>query len=168
MLPIYSPIAFSQYGHTSSCFVYALYVKGKMCLSAIASLDSCRNFQSTFSEHTITITVFSGVYLPLLWEPSFCSRSPIALGYTRGHFCALIPPEPSTEDDYNDDGQGAYSAGGASSGNSSSSSMGRSCLLPLVTAEDPGQLLPIHFLSREEMGREKVRSRDKHVVYINH
>ena len=36
----------------------------------------------------------SGVYLPLLWEPSFCSRSPIALGYTRGHFCALVPPEP--------------------------------------------------------------------------
>merc|ERR1719367_258120 len=37
---------------------------------------------------------FEGVYLPLLWEPSFCSRSPIALGYTRGHFCALVPPEP--------------------------------------------------------------------------
>lgn len=32
--------------------------------------------------------------MPLLWEPSFCSRSPIALGYTRGHFCALVPPEP--------------------------------------------------------------------------
>ena len=25
-----------------------------------------------------------GLYLPLLWEPSFCIRSPIALGYTRG------------------------------------------------------------------------------------
>merc|ERR1719510_2784098 len=37
---------------------------------------------------------FEGVYLPLLWERSFCTRSPVALGYTRGHFCALVPPEP--------------------------------------------------------------------------
>ena len=51
-----------------------------------------------FLDHEFcSITYFfsiSGVYLPLLWEPSFCSRSPIALGYTRGHFCALVPPEP--------------------------------------------------------------------------
>lgn len=37
-----------------------------------------------------------GVYLPLLWEPSFCWKSPIALGYTRGHFSALVPVEPDT------------------------------------------------------------------------
>uniref|UniRef100_A0A914VPE7 ubiquitinyl hydrolase 1 n=1 Tax=Plectus sambesii TaxID=2011161 RepID=A0A914VPE7_9BILA len=37
---------------------------------------------------------FEGVYLPLLWESSFCSRSPICLGYTRGHFVALAPMEP--------------------------------------------------------------------------
>ena len=40
--------------------------------------------------------LISGIYLPLLWEPSFCSRSPISLGYTRGHFCALVPPEPTS------------------------------------------------------------------------
>ena len=39
---------------------------------------------------------FEGVYLPLLWDSSFCYRSPLTLGYTRGHFCALVPPEPVT------------------------------------------------------------------------
>ncbi len=34
-----------------------------------------------------------GVYLPLLWEQSFCWKSPIALGYTRGHFSALVAME---------------------------------------------------------------------------
>ncbi|VDM27935.1 unnamed protein product [Hydatigera taeniaeformis] len=34
------------------------------------------------------------VYLPLLWESSFCSRDPVVLGYTRGHFTALVPTEP--------------------------------------------------------------------------
>ncbi|KAF4533526.1 hypothetical protein B566_EDAN001011 [Ephemera danica] len=37
---------------------------------------------------------WAGVYLPLLLEPSFCSKSPLALGYTRGHFSALVPMEP--------------------------------------------------------------------------
>ena len=35
------------------------------------------------------------MYLPLIWEPSFCFKSPIALGYTRGHFTALVPFEKS-------------------------------------------------------------------------
>lgn len=38
----------------------------------------------------------AGVYLPLLWEPEFCSKSPLCLGYTRGHFSALVPIEPYT------------------------------------------------------------------------
>ncbi len=33
--------------------------------------------------------------MPLIWEPSFCFKSPIALGYTRGHFTALVPFEKS-------------------------------------------------------------------------
>lgn len=36
-----------------------------------------------FDDNTHEI-FFSGLYLPLLWEQSFCIRSPIALGYTRG------------------------------------------------------------------------------------
>ncbi|CAH8547781.1 unnamed protein product [Heterobilharzia americana] len=42
----------------------------------------------------IGIANFQGIYLPLLWEKSFCSRNPIVLGFTRGHFTALVPIEP--------------------------------------------------------------------------
>ncbi|CAH8849681.1 unnamed protein product [Trichobilharzia szidati] len=42
----------------------------------------------------IGIANFQGIYLPLLWEKSFCSRNPIVLGFTRGHFTALVPVEP--------------------------------------------------------------------------
>jgi hypothetical protein len=30
-----------------------------------------------------------------LWEPSFCFKNPIVLGYTRGHFTALVHMERS-------------------------------------------------------------------------
>ena len=33
--------------------------------------------------------------MPLIWEPNFCFKSPIALGYTKGHFTALVPFEKS-------------------------------------------------------------------------
>lgn len=109
---------------------------------------------------------FEGVYLPLLWEPSFCSRSPIALGYTRGHFCALVPPEPVARYQCRSSG----GATGLSSGSSGASYDGRSehypevdeaeddckaTYLPLVTS-DRKQLLPIHFLSQAEVGNEEV------------
>lgn len=82
---------------------------------------------------------FEGVYLPLLWESSFCWKSPVALAYTRGHFSALVsiaPTHPSIA--------GAWS--------------NRSCerhvtYLPLVDCE--GRLLPVHFLSEQEIGCEE-------------
>ncbi len=84
------------------------------------------------------------MYLPLLWDSSFCSRSPIALGYTRGHFCALVPPEPSV----------ASSAVHSGAGASSSSHDGKSTFLPLVTSDL--KPLPVHFLSESELGKEEV------------
>ena len=77
---------------------------------------------------------FSGIYLPLLWEPSFCSRSPISLGYTRGHFCALVPPEPTSLAAAM--AAAVYSGGAASFGATSvlqSSSDVKSTYLPLTT-----------------------------------
>merc|ERR1719510_2007986 len=98
---------------------------------------------------------FEGVYLPLLWEPSFCSRSPIALGYTRGHFCALVPPEPVDLPHLRNCLSGAAScssvvdpAGGGEDGT-------KATFLPLMT-DDRKQLLPIHFLSQSEAGNEEV------------
>lgn len=43
---------------------------------------------------------FRGIYLPLLWEPDQCSKSPLCLAYTRGHFSALVPLEPYSHRHY--------------------------------------------------------------------
>jgi len=107
---------------------------------------------------------FEGVYLPLLWEPSFCSKSPIALGYTRGHFCALVPPEPVSQPhirNYSTNVTGASGALSSTTGASSASYLeaaedeAKATYLPLMTS-DRKQLLPIHFLSQTEAGNEEV------------
>ncbi|KAL7064579.1 hypothetical protein AAHC03_04677 [Spirometra sp. Aus1] len=49
---------------------------------------------NNYRDEPIGISNFQGIYLPLLWDRSFCSRNPLALGYTRGHFTALLPVEP--------------------------------------------------------------------------
>ncbi|KAL5234511.1 hypothetical protein ACI65C_001921 [Semiaphis heraclei] len=73
-------------------------------------------------------TNFEGVYLPLLWESSFCIKSPITLAYTRGHFSSLVPVEPLPR--------------------------GKSTTyLPLVDHDH--KLLPIHFVTKSEMGHEE-------------
>lgn len=74
---------------------------------------------------------FIGLYLPLLWEQSFCIKSPIALGYTRGHFSALVPTEP-------------YSRIDAARVDSEDVTF-----LPLMDCEH--KLLPIHFLTHAEV-----------------
>ena len=62
-------------------------------------------------------------------------RSPIALGYTRGHFCALVPPEPD------------LGCGGAGGGAAPPTPPPTLCAyLPLVNHER--EILPLHFTSR--------------------
>lgn len=79
---------------------------------------------------------YLGVYLPLLWEQSFCIKSPIALGYTRGHFSALVPTEP-------------YSRIDAARVESEDVTF-----LPLMDCEH--KLLPIHFLNQSEVRHDDV------------
>uniref|UniRef100_A0A7M4ERX5 ubiquitinyl hydrolase 1 n=1 Tax=Crocodylus porosus TaxID=8502 RepID=A0A7M4ERX5_CROPO len=81
------------------------------------------------------------VYLPLLWEQSFCWKSPIALGYTRGHFSALVAME---NDGYGNRGAGA---------NLNTDDDVTITFLPLVDSER--KLLHIHFLSAQEIGNEE-------------
>lgn len=81
----------------------------------------------------------TGVYLPLLWETSFCWRWPITLGYTRGHFSALVPMEPDCDPLARVD---------------SAAQLGpevneRSIYLPLTTVD--GAVLPIQFLTQSEV-----------------
>ena len=61
-------------------------------------------------------------------------RSPIALGYTRGHFCALVPPEPD------------LGCGGAGGGAAPLTPPNVCAYLPLVSREQ--EMLPLHFTSR--------------------
>ena len=76
--------------------------------------------------------------MPLLWEKGFCWKTPIALGYTRGHFSALVTMEMDTDGipgagahiEPNDDDEVAY--------------------LPLVDYE--GKLLPVPFSMGSEVG----------------
>ena len=75
----------------------------------------------------------TGVYLPLLWESSFCWQTPVVLGYTRGHFSAIVPMELDL-----DDGAAA-----------TTESADQVAYLPLVDSE--GKLLPVHFLLASEV-----------------
>lgn len=77
------------------------------------------------------------MYLPLLWEQSFCWKSPIALGYTRGHFSALVAME--------NDGYGSRGAGA----NLNTDDDVTITFLPLVDSER--KLLHVHFLSAQEV-----------------
>lgn len=88
-------------------------------------------FVKSFRGEDIGYARFEGLYLPLLWEQSFCIKSPIALGYTRGHFSALVPTEPySRIDAARDDSEDVT-------------------FLPLMDCEQ--KLLPIHFLTQNEV-----------------
>lgn len=82
----------------------------------------------------------SGVYLPLLWEQSFCIRTPIALGYTRGHFSALVPLEPYSRLDTRTTIQHSNNIG---------PDQLQSTFLPLMDRDR--KLLPIHFLTESEV-----------------
>ena len=82
----------------------------------------------------------------MLWgESSFCYKSPIALGYTRGHFSALVPLET--------DLLGCAAGAGAGANLTGSDSEEHVFCLPLIDCE--GKLLPIHFLSPSEAGKEE-------------
>ncbi|XP_048126021.1 LOW QUALITY PROTEIN: ubiquitin thioesterase ZRANB1-like [Alosa alosa] len=102
-------------------------------------------YYKSFRGETLGYTRFQGVYLPLLWEQGFCWKSPIALGYTRGHFSALVAME---NDGYDNRGAGA---------NLNTDDDVTVTFLPLVDSER--KLLHIHFLSAQEMGNEEQQER---------
>ncbi|XP_059028872.1 ubiquitin thioesterase ZRANB1 isoform X3 [Mustela lutreola] len=101
-------------------------------------------YYKSFRGETLGYTRFQGVYLPLLWEQSFCWKSPIALGYTRGHFSALVAME---NDGYGNRGAGA---------NLNTDDDVTVTFLPLVDSER--KLLHVHFLSAQEVTRSSKRN----------
>lgn len=97
-------------------------------------------YVKSFRGEALGYARFEGVYLPLLWESSFCVKTPIALGYTRGHFSALVPLEPYSRLD--------------SRPTSQNPDQMQSTFLPLMDRDR--KLLPIHFLTEAELGREEI------------
>nr|CAD7408435.1 unnamed protein product [Timema poppensis] len=95
-------------------------------------------YVKSFRGETIGFARFEGVYLPLLWEPSFCVRSPLALGYTRGHFSALVTLEPYSR----------LEGVGVGAGNDL-----QVTFLPLMDCNR--KILPVHFLTGQEVGRDE-------------
>lgn len=77
----------------------------------------------------------------MLWEPSFCWKSPLALGYTRGHFSALVPMEPYTSVQL-----GLGASAGANLGDTDDLQV---TFLPLMTHDR--KMLPVHFLTQTEV-----------------
>jgi ubiquitin thioesterase ZRANB1 len=129
----------------------------------------------------IGLTYFEGVYLPLLWESSFCFKNPITLGYTRGHFTALVPIEKNVvgDGDVASGGGGCVASGGGGGGGSENTACGvNMCLCSggaiagaiggacctcgvggsdveqvfyLPLTNHEGHLLPVHFLTANEV-----------------
>ncbi|KAL0860740.1 hypothetical protein ABMA27_009291 [Loxostege sticticalis] len=95
---------------------------------------------NSFRGEALGYAKFQGIYLPLLWEPEFCSRSPLCLGYTRGHFSALVPLEPYSH-------RHTYICREQQEENEEMT------FLPLTDSE--GKLLPVHFLTCDEMSDEE-------------
>jgi ubiquitin thioesterase ZRANB1 len=104
------------------------------------------------------VALLPGVYLPLLWDQSFCWKSPLTLGYTRGHFSALVPRVPFV--DYG--GSLAAPASCNADVGAVNLSLRRGRLsrpggsvpgivnyVPLVSGD--GKLLPVHYLTHSEV-----------------
>ena len=86
--------------------------------------------------YIIQLIYLAGVYLPLLWDPSFCWKSPITLGYTRGHFSALVPMETDLDKNI---------GAGAMLDNIEE----KVFYLPLIDKD--GIQLPLHFLTQSQV-----------------
>lgn len=76
----------------------------------------------------------------MLWDEDFTWKNPIALGYTRGHFSALVPMERPNYANY----------AGAGANVEWNEDDAHVTYLPLIDHE--GHLLPVHFLTIDEVG----------------
>ncbi|XP_026734249.1 ubiquitin thioesterase trabid isoform X2 [Trichoplusia ni] len=86
---------------------------------------------NSFRGEALGFARFRGLYLPLLWEPEQCCKAPLCLAYTRGHFSALVPLDPDI----------------------CRERAGDAAFLPLTDVD--GKLLPVHFLTCDEMADEE-------------
>nr|CAD7600958.1 unnamed protein product [Timema genevievae] len=120
-------------------FTLAHILRRPIIIYGVKYVKSFRGETIGFARFEVyTPAEMTGVYLPLLWEPSFCVRSPLALGYTRGHFSALVALEPYSR----------LEGVGVGAGNDL-----QVTFLPLMDCNR--KILPVHFLTGQEVGRDE-------------
>lgn len=117
-------------------------------------------FVKSYRGEKLALAGFQGVYLPLHFDSKFCSKSPISLAYTKGHFTALVPMEAMASScvmmscnceesgQVNSDCPNCCVVSGAGSIVKSNFETD-CCYLPLVTSER--ELLPLQFLVKSEV-----------------
>ncbi|RDD41971.1 Ubiquitin thioesterase zranb1-B [Trichoplax sp. H2] len=98
-------------------------------------------YVNSYKGETLGLARFQGIYLPLLWERSFCVSNPVALAYTRGHFSAVVGIESDTVND---------AVAGANVDNCENT---QTIYLPLI--DSLSVPLPVHFLLNSELGCEE-------------
>jgi ubiquitin thioesterase ZRANB1 len=131
------------------------------------------NVKSYRGEYFIGLARFQGVYLPLLWETNFCSKSPICLGFTRNHFSALVPMQerihidssssrsssrsssPLIHNHDNDNQQRSLPSSSPPLINSQPNDNSDTQIFYHPLMDCDGNLLPVHFLTSSEIGHEQ-------------
>ena len=71
-----------------------LYARPIICFAA-AAVGEVREVDAgkSMSSYAATGARMSGIYLPCLLPPEECSRDPLCIAYTPGHFSALVASE---------------------------------------------------------------------------
>lgn len=121
-------------------------------------------FVKSYRGEKLALAGFQGLYLPLHLPEKFCSKSPIALAYTKGHFTSLVPMENaascvmmscncSANGEVNNDCSHLVVNGALSNNLVKNNIESGCCYLPLVTSER--ELLPLQFLVEKELNRQE-------------
>lgn len=131
------------------------------------------NVKSYRGEYFIGLARFQGVYLPLLWDTNFCSKSPICLGFTRNHFSALVPMQerihmasslsrsssPLIHNQDNDMHSRPLPSSPSGNPQSNENSDTQIFYHPLMDCD--GNLLPVHFLTSSEVCSSKASEEEE-------
>ena len=116
-------------------------------------------FVKSYRGEKLALAGFQGIYLPLHLDAKFCTKSPISLAYTKGHFTSLVPMEAMScvmmscncevSGQVNNCSNCVSGAGNIVKNNFDTDC----CYLPLVTSER--ELLPLQFLVKNELGLQE-------------
>ncbi|KAK3241345.1 hypothetical protein CYMTET_48879 [Cymbomonas tetramitiformis] len=124
-------------------FALANIVRRPIVVYAPLEAEPGRELEGAMTER------MSGVYLPLAWDPGNTCKDPLCLGYTRGHFSALVGSEAAAI-------AWAEACGGGAA------------RVPLLLIDEQGQRLPVAFSPShlDEEGVDGLLQQYLHTSYV--